>query len=280
MGLGRDQEHAAVILLSSGAGRISLAGGAALIVHGLVDRPTQDLDAFSGPDGDIPSIASSAVTAFEAAGYSVTDISDSEGLRTFLVARRRRKLLGRPPQPVKVQIGRDYQLLPSVPSPVGATLDPVELAANKVLTVYDRPRGRDADDLSRLIPRFGLGRILEVADRKQVQPMDRDELAAAFRLFRRLGDREFPVPGQVASVKRYMEAVALAVTLGREPADVGPYSVAAQPNTRRQAPSPPFDQRWAPQPRVQSPPRRGICGAPTSRGGPCRNPAGGCPHHG
>jgi hypothetical protein len=35
----------------------------------------------------------------------------------------------------KVQIGREFQLLDPVPSPVGQPLDPVELAANKVLTV-------------------------------------------------------------------------------------------------------------------------------------------------
>lgn len=170
MTLSKGQEHAAIILLSAGAGSISLAGGAALIVHGLVDRPTQDLDAFSRPDGNVLEIAASVTSAFIAAGYLVEDISEANELRTFMASRQGRGTFGRPSRPVKVQIGRDFQLLDSVPSPVGQTLDPLELAANKVLTVYDRPRARDADDIARLVPRFGLRKMLDVADRKQVEP--------------------------------------------------------------------------------------------------------------
>jgi len=135
MPLSEGQEHAAMILLSAGAGSISLAGGAALIVHGLVDRPTQGLDAFSRPDGNVLEIEGSVTSAFIAAGYLVEDISEANELRTFMASRQRRGTFGRPSRPVKVQIGRDFQLLDAVPSPVGQTLDPLELAANKVLTV-------------------------------------------------------------------------------------------------------------------------------------------------
>ena len=75
MTLSKGQEHAAIILLSAGADNISVAGGAALIVHGLVDRPTQDLDAFSRPDGNVLEIAASVTPAFIAAGYLVEDSS-------------------------------------------------------------------------------------------------------------------------------------------------------------------------------------------------------------
>ena len=51
MPLSAEQERAAVILLSAGAGQISLAGGSALIAHGLIDRQTNDLDAFTSSLG-------------------------------------------------------------------------------------------------------------------------------------------------------------------------------------------------------------------------------------
>lgn len=228
MVLSKTQEHAAVILLSAGAGRLSLAGGAALIVHGLVDRATQDLDAFSRPDGNVSEIAVSVGSAFVAAGYTVQDVSDVDELRTLLVSRQSRRALGRPLRPVKVQIGRDFQLLDPVPSRVGQTLDPVELAANKVLTVYDRPRARDADDLARLVPRFGLPRILDLADRKQVEPLARLELANAFRMLRRIRDQEFPYPERAAAVKMFMGDVAQAVEAGAALVTRGPYDLSAE----------------------------------------------------
>ena len=283
MPLSRAQEHAAIILLSAGAGRISLAGGAALIVHGLVDRTTQDLDAFSRPRGNVPEIAASVALAFVSAGYAVQDVSEADELRTLMVSRQRRRLLGRPLRPVKVQIGRDFQLLEPVPSPVGQTLDPVELAANKVLTVYDRPRARDADDIARLVPRFGLRQMLEVADRKQVEPLVRGALADSFRMLQRIQDREFPYPENAASVKLFMGAIAQSVESGSSLPTRGPYQlfVQRQPNTKTNrgsdgrtgvfaAPNAPARSRHG---------RGGICGARTKRGGVCRNPAGSCPHH-
>lgn len=213
-----------MILLSAGAGRISLAGGAALIVHGLVDRPTRDLDAFSQHDGDVSGIAASVTAAFTAAGYAVKDISESEELRTLLVSRETRRLMGRPVRPVRVQIGRDFQLLPPVPSRVGQTLDPVELGANKVLTVYDRPRARDADDIARLAPRLGFQRMLDIADRKQVEPLDRHQLAHAFRQLQRIKDREFPFPENAAAVKAYMGLIADAVESDSAVFPSGPYA--------------------------------------------------------
>lgn len=283
MTLSKHQEHAAIILLSAGAGKISLAGGAALIVHNLVDRTTQDLDAFSRPHGNVSEIAGSVISAFASAGYVVQDVSEADGLRTLMVSRQRRRLFGRPSRPVKIQIGRDFQLLESVPSPVGQTLDPVELAANKVLTVYDRPRARDADDIARLVPRFGLRRILEVADRKQVEPPVRVELANSFRMLQRIQDREFPYPENAASVKRFMGAIAQSVESGLSLPDRGPYPLSAQRQPRTEAtgrpdgktgvftgPSTPFGSRHG---------GGGICGAKTKRGGVCRNPAGSCPYH-
>jgi len=94
MTLSKGQERAAMILLSAGAVSISLAGGAALIVHGLVDRPTQGLDAFSRPDGNVLEIAGSVTSAFIAAGYLVEDISEANELRTFMAPRQRRGAFG------------------------------------------------------------------------------------------------------------------------------------------------------------------------------------------
>ncbi len=62
-------------------------------------------------------------------------VSAGEEHRRLLVSRHRLRALGWMARTTKVQIGREFQLLDPVPSPVGQPLDPVELAANKVLTV-------------------------------------------------------------------------------------------------------------------------------------------------
>ena len=265
MALSSEQVSAARILLSAGAGRISLAGGAALIAHGLTDRTTKDLDAFTRDSrANLDEIANNVVRAFLDAGYRVRDESKSKEVRTFFVTRQRRGARGRPIEPVQVQLCRDYQLLDSVPSPVGATIAPIELVANKILAVYDRPRARDADDVARLLPRFDMSKILAVADRKQADPqgLDRLQLATGFHLLTRIPDSKFPYVNRARDVKEYMKAIALSLRDGTPLTAKSPY------------------QNDAPAARGATVNRsRTLCGARTADGTPCRNVRGTCPHH-
>jgi len=170
-----------------------------------------------------------------------------------------------------------------VPSPLGQTLDPLELAANKVLTVYDRPRARDADDIARLVPRFGLRQMLDVADRKQVEPLARPELANAFRMLQRIKDGELPYPENAIAVKHFMGVIAQWLESGSSVSLRGPYHspMGQQPKAKRNG-EPNASTTPFPAPSARLAPQRGrggICGARTKRGGICHNPAGSCPYH-
>lgn len=223
MPLSREQELAATISLAAGAGELSLAGGSALIAHGLIDRTTKDVDLFTrSPRVDIDQLAARVTSALQAADYEVRDLSIS-AMRRLHVSRQRRGPVGRRPDDVQVEIGLDYQALPSVPSRLGPVLDPHELAANKILAIYDRNRARDADDLARLIPVLGWDRMFEVANLKQVEPLDPALLAESLRRFRLIRDTEFPFPEHAPGVKEYLAQLADCVENGRGPNLAGPY---------------------------------------------------------
>ena len=223
MPLSREQELAATIALAAGAGDLSLAGGSALIVHGLIDRTTKDIDAFTRSlRADVDQIADRVAAALQAADYSVRDVSVS-AMRRLQVSRQRRGPLGRKPDEVQIEIGLDYQALPALPSRLGPILDPRELAANKILAIYDRNRARDADDLARLVAVLSWKQVLEVANLKQVEPMDPALLAESLRRFRLIRDAEFPFPQHAPSVKEYMNHLADCVEAGGPPTVTGPY---------------------------------------------------------
>ncbi len=63
----------------------ALAGGAALIVHGAIDRSTRDLDFFGLEPDAVNRLAPAAERALEEDGLSVERVLDSPGFVRFLV---------------------------------------------------------------------------------------------------------------------------------------------------------------------------------------------------
>jgi hypothetical protein len=58
----------------------ALGGGNALVLHGVVDRPTEDVDLFTDVDGGVPAAAVLVRSALDAAGLTVTELGDDSGL--------------------------------------------------------------------------------------------------------------------------------------------------------------------------------------------------------
>jgi len=125
--------------------------------------------------------------------------------------------------------------------------------------------------------------MLDVADRKQVEPLARPELANAFRMLQRIKDGELPYPENAIAVKHVMGVIAQSLESGSSVSLRDPYHspMGQQPKAKRNgepnASTPPF-----PAPSARLAPQRGrggICGARTKRGGICHNPAGSCQYH-
>lgn len=134
-----------------------LAGGAALVASGLTDRPTQDVDLFGGPPAAGIAAAGDALeTACAERGWTTERIHDGDTFRRVVVRSQAGQLvvdlaLDSPP------LGRP------VITGVGPTYPPRELAARKLLSLFDRAEARDFVDVHALSDRFDLDELLEVA---------------------------------------------------------------------------------------------------------------------
>ena len=108
-----------------------LAGGAALVAHGLTAGPTQDLDLFtSSGRGDVGATLAAFAAVTTERGWDLDVVRESE---TFA-----RAVSGGRADAVVVDLAVDAtpQRAPTVTF-VGPTLDPDELAARKVVALLD-----------------------------------------------------------------------------------------------------------------------------------------------
>ncbi|GAA4385990.1 nucleotidyl transferase AbiEii/AbiGii toxin family protein [Tsukamurella soli] len=213
----------AAIVLASGSGELALAGGSALIMHGIIDRDTQDVDAFAEGEGaDTAALAADVTDALRAAGYTVTDVSPTptSTLRKLIATRRRRV-------PVEVGISFDPRVRPTVPTRVGPAIDPIELGANKILALYSDPsRARDVDDLARLCTRYRFAEMLHLADTKQRTPVDREMLADSFGMLSTADQRLYPRGTDITAIRAFARGIALHLSRS-EPLPVSPYPAGA-----------------------------------------------------
>lgn len=162
------------------AGGFALAGGAALIVHGIVERPTEDLDFFSTEGEDVARI----LPALDAALVS-------DGLRVAIERRQSgfaRITVDDGADVTTVDLGYDFRLRPAVRTPLGPVLSEEEVAADKTLTLFGRAEARDFIDVFHLAQRFGFDKLCELALAKDAG-FSRPRLAEALGRFEHL-DRE------------------------------------------------------------------------------------------
>ncbi|MCY7399535.1 MAG: nucleotidyl transferase AbiEii/AbiGii toxin family protein [Nocardioides sp.] len=217
MPLSSGQERAAAILLSASGSRMALGGGGALIAHGLVDRDSEDLDAFIDSREDFRTVANRIRTAFQGANYEISDndsLGDPSQILTWYVRPRKTATRGRPTLPVKIQLLRDPILLDPVPGRFGPMIDPVELGAQKLTVIYEDARPRDYDDLARIATHYRLGRIIEVADERHFQALDRPTIATTLRQVARMRAADIPEGCGLQALVTYYDSVAGPIATG------------------------------------------------------------------
>lgn len=127
-----------------------LAGGAALVATGLTQRPTKDVDLFGS---DMTAGIAGAADALEAActahGWGIERIRDERTFRRFVIRRSHDELL--------VDLAIDSPPLGALTiTAVGPTYPLEELAARKLLALFDRAEARDFVDVHALSERFDL----------------------------------------------------------------------------------------------------------------------------
>ncbi len=135
-----------------------LAGGGAMLVHELVDRPTRDLDLFTTDLTALAPFAGALTAALTAAGLTVTPGRVADGYQQLTVVDGGEAVL--------VELAHDARLWPASTLAVGPVISVVELAADKTLALFGRAEPRDLVDVAALATNYSTGELLESAAAK------------------------------------------------------------------------------------------------------------------
>lgn len=166
------------------ADTFALAGGAGLIVQRLVDRETHDLDYFSTTEAEVARLAPSLEEALRDAGLEVRRLQDSGGFVPLEVSSAT--------DVCEVDLAFDARLYPADRSTYGAVLAADELAADEMLALFGRARGRDVADVYALLNRYSTDELLELAARKD-RGFSKARFVEALSSLDRLPREDFPV---------------------------------------------------------------------------------------
>jgi Nucleotidyl transferase AbiEii toxin, Type IV TA system len=189
------QRQVAQIALRAAARHgFALGGGNALIAHGVVDRPTEDVDLFTDEDDGVTAAAGVVEAALREAGFAaerqdrLSDLAEviyglEDGLAEWIVTSPdgRRTMLQ------LARIDRDRR---PVAMDVGPVLDLEDVVGSKVCALASRAEVRDFVDTAAALQRFTVAELIGFARRLDPGLTDEDFADAGARLDR-LADRVF-----------------------------------------------------------------------------------------
>ena len=146
------------VMLAVAADRaFALAGAGALNAHGIVDRPTQDIDLFSPLPGGPGAAFDDIRAALVAAGFVVTvtrPLGTGGDFVAFTVARDG--------QSVSVDLARDWRSADPVRLAVGPVLAAADLVGSKATALATRGLARDFIDTAAILDRFSRIELLRL----------------------------------------------------------------------------------------------------------------------
>jgi hypothetical protein len=197
---------AAIVATVPEASDFALAGGAALIVRGEVDRQTRDLDFFATNPAAVNELLPRLEEALQGAGMAVERQQVRDGFVRLGVS------MGG--DQTTVDLCYDTRIRPPEPSRLGLVMAGEDLAAGKLLALFSRALARDFVDVYFLSDRYGFGRLCDLAAEKD-RGFDLGALADALGAMRRLSRDEFDVDD--TTFERIKQAVTAwrAAVLGR-----------------------------------------------------------------
>jgi hypothetical protein len=182
------QEHVASIVAGlAEAEGFALAGGAALIARGEIQRETRDLDFFGLAPDDVDRLVPAVDRALQEAGLVVRRVQVSPGFARLIVESG--------DDSTELDLGADARLFPVEPRRPAPTLSGEELAVDKVLAVFGRAEARDFVDLAAVEARYGLDRLFELAAEKD-HGFTHEMFAEMAGRFSRLRPEEFGLDRQ------------------------------------------------------------------------------------
>jgi hypothetical protein len=181
---GLQREIAEIIANLESADGFALAGGAALILNGDVDRGTRDLDFFGLERTDVDRLVPEVEDALREAGLQVRRVREGMGFVRLSVERG--------DEVTEVDLAADARLLPLERKAGLPVLSSRELAVDKVLAIFGRAEARDFVDLAAVVERYGFADLFRLAAEKD-PGFSIDVFCEMLDRFGRLRREEFPI---------------------------------------------------------------------------------------
>ncbi|MFV2104274.1 nucleotidyl transferase AbiEii/AbiGii toxin family protein [Micromonospora sp. LOL_024] len=204
------REVARIALTVAGPHRFVLGGGVAWAAHGLVTRPTEDVDLFADVEGAAAAAAAGVQDALRTAGFEVADADPDSDLgevfdgfdrdmRDFVVTRGGRQ--------IRLSLARLDRYRSPVVMDFGPVMDVRDLIANKTAALVNRREVRDYIDVASALKERSVIELLELA--RQLDPaLDDEDVRAVGRYLDRLPDGRFARYGldrdDVAHIRRQL----------------------------------------------------------------------------
>ena len=191
------------------AGRygFALAGGYAVQAHGILDRPSEDVDLFTAWDrrGEFTAAVDAVIDGYRAAGYAVDTVRQFETFAQLAVTDP-----AEPERPYKVELAANWRSLPPVVMDIGPVLHMDDVVAGKMSALFTRAEPRDFLDVDAAIMTryYTRERLLELAEEADAG-FDRRVFADLLAMLHRYPDRRFAAyeatPDHIAAMRKRFE---------------------------------------------------------------------------
>lgn len=189
------QRRVAGIALGAAARHgFALGGGVSLIAHGIISRPTQDVDLFTDREGAVPAAAAAVETALGEAGFRVERVErfgDLAAVWEGLTDNLAEWIVTAPGgERLMLQMANVDRSRDPVTMSFGPVLHIEDAVGRKVVALAERCEVRDYIDIAAALARYSPQQLIGFARRTEPGLTDQ-ELADAGRRLDELRDGDF-----------------------------------------------------------------------------------------
>jgi Nucleotidyl transferase AbiEii toxin, Type IV TA system len=164
----------------------ALGGGNALIAHGLITRPTQDVDLFTNEEAGVEAAAGSVEAALRNAGFETEREDTADGLSEMFEGMddglAEWTVTASDGQQIMLQMAYFDRTRQPVTMDVGPVLSLEDVVGGKVCALAGRAEPRDYIDTAAALKRYSIQDAIRLARRLDPGLEDRDFADAARRL--------------------------------------------------------------------------------------------------
>jgi hypothetical protein len=186
----------------------ALAGGYAVAAHGLVHRPSEDVDLFTAWDcrDEFDAAAEAVVAAYRQAGYAVDVAQRFETFARLMVT-----VPDSGQRPYKVELASNWRAQAPIMMEIGPVLHVDDVVAGKMSALYTRAEPRDFIDVDAAVTsgRYTYEELCQLAEQSDAG-FDRQIMAELLGVLPRYPDRRFAAYGleaeQIAGMRQRFAA--------------------------------------------------------------------------